>query len=93
VKRKTFNVSEFVLKMNDKIARSTGSPDIRTGLMAAVESVLIETGNYKGFCYLTVNDIPAGQLPGINIDLYGQHVEDFEIRFVNTDKTRVNYFY
>jgi hypothetical protein len=93
VKRKTLNVAEFVVKMNDSIARSTGSADVRTGLMAAIESVLFETGNYKGFCYLTVNDIPAGQLPGINLDAYGQHHEDFEMRFENTDRTRVHYFY
>ena len=56
--RKTFNVADFVTMVNGMVAYSTehlgeyGLPDPRPGLIAALESVLIETDNYRGFTYL-----------------------------------------
>ena len=56
----------------------------RQGVMLMVEQVLMDSGNYKGFGYLTENEVPKGALPGIRRD----EADIFE----NTDSTRVRYF-
>lgn len=86
--RKTFPVDELRNSINEILASSTCSPDIRKGQMNVLEHVLHETGNYRGFQYLGVEHVPDGQLPGIN---WG-HVGDYEASFFNTDPTRVVYF-
>ena len=91
--RKTFNVSDFIARTNERLSISTCVPEIRMGMMAAAEEVLHATGNYKGFRYLTVNEVPAGHKPGINIsEIDGQHLEVYEQRFLDTDNTRIRYF-
>ena len=93
-RRKTINVDSITAQINDMIRLSTGTPEQRQGLLAAIETILHETGNYKGFRYLTQNEVPAGyHRPGINISpIDGQHFEDIVARFDNTDSTRVAYF-
>jgi hypothetical protein len=92
-RRKTINVDSITATINDMIRLSTGTSDHRQGLLAAIETILHETGNYKGFRYLTQNEVPAGHLPGINIShIDGQHLENYDARFENTDRTRVAYF-
>ncbi len=86
--RKTFNVEEVRIMINEILAVSTCSPDIRKGQMNVLEHVLHSTGNYRGYAYLTADQVPSGQLPGIN---WG-HVGDYEASFFNTDNTRVVYF-
>lgn len=91
--RKTFNVAEFTKQINTALAMSDASVDHRRGLIFAVDRVLHDAGAYKGFRYLTANEVPVGQQPGINISpIDGQHVEDFDARFADTDRTRVSYF-
>jgi len=91
--RKRFNIDDFRHRANETLASSTGSADQRQGIMWAIEHVLLDTGNYRGFRYLTANEVPAGHVPGINISpIDGQHMEDHEARFTNTDRTRVSYF-
>jgi hypothetical protein len=93
-RRKTINVDSITAQINDMIRLSTGTPQQRQGLLAAIETILHETGNYKGFRYLTQNEVPAGfHRPGINIShIDGQHLENYDARFENTDRTRVAYF-
>lgn len=86
--RKTFSVEELKTAINEILATSTCSPDIRKGHMSALEHVLHSTDNYRGFQYLGAEHVPPGQLPGIN---WG-HVGDYEASFFNTDNTRVVYF-
>ena len=52
MKRKTFNVKDLVDKMNDRLKNSTCSPEARFGMISVLESILHETGNYRGFTYL-----------------------------------------
>jgi hypothetical protein len=54
--RKTFNVSEFKDYMNSKLVLDL-SEDEKYGLITALEHVLHETGNYKGFGYVYKDDI------------------------------------
>jgi len=91
--RKTFSVEEFTNRANDTLANTPLSEDFRRGIITALEHILFESDNYRGFRYLTVNEVPAGQRPGINISpIDGQHLEDYDARFADTDRTRVRYF-
>jgi hypothetical protein len=51
-----------------------------------IEKVLMESGNYSGFRYLTQSEVPCS-VAGIHID-----ATDYANRFVDTDHTRVKYF-
>lgn len=63
--RKTLNVRGFVEGINRAIAESTSDPKFRFGLLAAAEAALMASGNYKGFTYLGIEDIPDGEIPGV----------------------------
>jgi hypothetical protein len=60
--------------------------ELRKGVMLMIEAVLMDTGNYKGFRYLAVDEVPTGCTPGIRRD------RGDEKKFENTDNTRVRYF-
>lgn len=94
--KKTFSVDQFRKEINDalKITSDRYCPSAgRQGLMYALESVLHQTGNYKGFRYLLQDEVPVGSLPGIIVN---GTVEDtpHEDRFPEgkVDSTRVEYF-
>jgi len=93
-KRRTFDVAQFTIDINKCLVMSAKvSPDHRTGLMTALEHLLHQTGNYRGFRYLTVNEVPPGERPGININpIDGEILDDMEAKFANTDHTRVAYY-
>tara|TARA_Y100001937_G_scaffold10992_1_gene13348 strand:+ start:151 stop:345 length:195 start_codon:yes stop_codon:yes gene_type:complete len=57
-------------------------------MIAVLENILHETGNYEGFGYLFYDEVPRGELPGIHPMAQGMTVAD---RFANTDNTRVEY--
>lgn len=63
--RKTFDVNNLRIVVNNMLEHSTCSRDIRWGMMTVLEHVLHETGNYRGFRYLEAHEVPAGELPGI----------------------------
>lgn len=88
MKRKTFEVNTIKTKVNSMLADSVCSPDGRMGMLHVLETILHETGNYAGFRYLEVSEVPNGQLPGIHKDgpIYNSDRE-----FSNTDPTRVEY--
>lgn len=56
-KRKTFEVSQFRVWINDRLASDTLSPHEKYGLMCALYHILHETGNYKGFGYVYKDDV------------------------------------
>lgn len=62
-KRKTVAVTEAVAVANRMLANSTGTG--RQGIIVLIETLLHESGNYRGFRYLEAHEVPAGQLPGI----------------------------
>lgn len=64
-KRKTVNVVEMIEWTNRRNRESTCSAEIRKGWNTALEEILHLTGNYAGFGYLTVDQVPPGQLPGV----------------------------
>ena len=94
--KKTFSVDTMRRDINLNLKNSTKSystPDVRQGLMDALEYVLHQSGNYKGFRYLLLNEVPDGELPGMVV--HGT-IEDtpHEVRFAEgtVDRTRVEYF-
>jgi hypothetical protein len=58
----------------------------RQGVMLMVEQVLMSTDNYKGFRYLSIDEVPTACTPGIRRD------RGTDNQFDNTDNTRVRYF-
>ena len=94
-KRKTFDVEAFRNQINSRLANSTCTPDIRMGYCMALEHVLHETGNYRGFNYLDASQVPECEAPGI-IGVRDEHGcwqphPDYEKRFKETDETRRHY--
>ena len=55
--RKTFNVSEFKDYINSNLVEDRLSNDEKYGLIAALDHVLSETGNYKGYGYVYKDDV------------------------------------
>lgn len=87
--RKTYDVEALVALVNGICKDSVPeSRDIRQGAMNVLEAVLHQTGNYKGFRYLLEGEC-EGQ-PGVNYKGNMPH-PDYELRFANTDRTRVQY--
>lgn len=66
--RKTFSVSELTELVNNTLSVSWVKPEYREGMIATLERVLHDTGNYRGYRYLTSNEVPAGHQPGIRYD-------------------------
>lgn len=88
--RKTFNVDEFRQKANISLFTSpSDEASCRTVVIVILESVLMETGNYKGYRYLGQDELPADSLPGINTPVEELSMEE---RFANTDTTRRYYY-
>ena len=87
--RKTISVSSLKQKVNEMLAQSICRQE-RFGMIRVLEFTLHETGNYRGFRYLTEREVPTGELPGINVDDKGP-LDDILARFQDTDCTRVEY--
>lgn len=91
---KTFSVQAFKEYVNDALSSDSLEPKERQVLMTTLEHVLFSSRNYKGFGYLTDEQVPRGQLPGVNYTQDKPRLPhpDYEKRFANTDKTRVFYY-
>ena len=89
-KKKTYSVSTLTDKVNRMILHSPDRhKDGRESLQVMIESVLMETGNYKGFCYLTANDMRTSE-NGMSVGV--KHDGNGNPHFDNTDHTRVYYY-
>lgn len=84
--RKTFNVDTFKDQINKAIAASVVTADYRKGFIDALELVLHDTGNYRGYRYLLNSEVPEGHQPGIRYDVNGE-VHSFD----ECDSTRRQY--
>ena len=83
--RKTFSVDTFKDQINNILAVSVVSADRREGMIVALEYVLHETGNYRGYRYLLSSEVPEGHQPGIRFDINGDGP------FYDCDSTRRSY--
>lgn len=93
--RKTVNVEDLKNTVNNILANmygdSEGDARYRKGMMTILEDILHSTGNYRGFQYLGIHQVPKNQKPGINMGPDGHVPNDYGLRFADTDETRVVY--
>jgi len=92
--KKTVKVEELKNRMNQFLATYDSkncSEDFVLGQRVFLEEILFETENYFGFAYLTQNEVPEGENPGIRHYIVSS-IEDMDKRFVDTDKNRVRYY-
>lgn len=81
--RKTFEVDAIRQVANDSLRTSAnGASDFRQGIIAMVERILMDSGNYRGFIYLDEHEVPQGALPGVRCNV--PSIEKFDF----TDDTR-----
>ncbi len=79
--KKTFSVDEFKKLVNNTLATCWDTnPKYREGIITSLEHILHATGNYKGFRYLTKDEVPGINTPSEDLS--------YEDRFKNTDHTR-----
>lgn len=89
--RKTILVNDVKDKINLILATDQNNDNTtRRNLIAHLVNILMDTGNYKGFRHLDINEIPAGHNPGIRFGENGEMLS-YEERFKNTDNSRVMY--
>ncbi len=81
-KRKTVAVDDLRSKVNHCLAESTCSPEVRRGMISVLETILHDTGNYRGFTYLE-SAVPSWE--GLHPD-YG-----YKVGFKVEDETRRSY--
>ena len=92
--RKTFEVASMLESANFFLKESgnglSGSPERRQGHIDLVSLILTSACCYGGFEYLTQDEVPAGEPPGIRFsgDTSGTPKEEL---FKDTDSTRVRY--
>jgi len=92
--RKTIKVEYVKERANDMLLKSADHlAEGRKAVTHLLESTLHDTGNYRGFRYLTPNDMKdvQGSTVGINeVDFSADPT--MEEKFDGTDSTRVEYF-
>ena len=88
--RKTFKVEDLVKVVNHNLCNGGDTADTRIGMIALIEQVLHDSGNYKGYRYLTQAEIPSPHKPGIHVDVNGD-ILPYPNRFKDTDDTRREY--
>jgi hypothetical protein len=66
-KRKKISVVELVSEVNrlNRESHKSITREMRLGWNNLAEHFLHQTGNYKGFGYLTQDEVPAGEKAGI----------------------------
>ena len=88
-KRKTINVAEVRYTVNNILKDSAYDDDRhqqwRMGMILLLEDILHKTGNYKGYSYLTQDEIIPDCRPGVRY-------ENGKSNFVDTDDTRRYYY-
>jgi hypothetical protein len=91
--RKTVYVESLRNDLNQWLKDSTCSQDRRQGRIDVVVDALHMTGNYHGFRYLMINEVPKGELPGIIVNGTVENTP-YDERFPvgKIDPTRVHYF-
>lgn len=55
-KRKTFNVNDFKMWINERLTSDLLTPEHKRGLCNALDHVLHQTNNYNGYGYSYIDD-------------------------------------
>jgi hypothetical protein len=83
-RRKTIEVDFCRNLANTILIADFSSKEERVAIMIFIEKILMESGNYNGFRYLSESEVKEGN-PGIRTSLSQDE------QFLNTDNTRVRY--
>ena len=73
--RKTIEVTEMLDWANEMLARTDVYADskFKAGISTAIESILMKTGNYKGFGFLNNEDSETGTIGYYSRVYYTNH--------------------
>jgi len=63
--RKTAEIHDLIDIVNHRNRHSTCPPTVREGWNDFLKDILNRADVYGGYRYLSVNEVPVGQLPGI----------------------------
>lgn len=88
--RKTIDLATMIQKVNERNKLSTCAPDVRRGWNDLLETLLLESGQYDGFSYLSRSEVPPGQAPGVLVERLTSNYT-VEERFTGCDETRRHY--
>jgi len=87
--RKSYDIAKLKDNINGILLNSADKEkDARETLTTLIESILMETGNYKGFRYLSTKDMEVSQ-NGISVGIIW---DGNKLIWEGTDHTRVHYF-
>lgn len=100
--KRTFSVEEFKDSINKTLAsyeEKEASHDFIQGLRAALEGVLKTTGNYQGYEFLGIDEVPNGERPGVwsnymssgRFEYSHKHSRLIDKAYEGTDANRVKY--
>lgn len=81
--------NQFILDSRDDQKQS------RIDIGNMLEAILMTSGNYKGFRYLSWRDMKAsnnGSTVGINTDEDDKNYSGYELLYKDTDYTRVRFY-
>lgn len=88
--RKTIRVEDVIDWANHYLATSDDKHrERRRGVIVMLDMILFETGNWRGFRYIT--NLETDHTPGVRYDENTGEILDHPERFENTDNTRVQY--
>jgi len=73
-RKKTFSVQKLKEEINRRNRESTCHSEARQGWNCVLETVLMDTNQYKGFYYLTKEEVPFQKDPGTEPGPGGQPV-------------------
>lgn len=65
-KRKTVSIADLLSEVNRRNKQSTCSADVRDGWNSLLETVLHNANLYEGYGYLSQEEVPPGEKPGID---------------------------
>jgi hypothetical protein len=90
--RKTINIESVRTLVNNMLRDSHQDDHVdrayREGAISVLENLLHDTGNYRGFRYLTQDELFKNCIPGVH---RGEGLS-YEEKFINTDGTRRYYY-
>ena len=96
LKRKTISIGSLLATVNHRNQTGKHTPDERKGWNSLLEAALHESGTYDGFGFLTPEQVPSGEAPGILKDAgspYPLQVgHDNKALFKECDETRRLYY-
>ena len=82
-KKKTIKVSTIKNLVNDRLSLVNISEDKRSVLCTLIETILMNTGNYRGYLYADINDYSKASKDDNQINpLYTYIKEEYKRKYI-----------